>query len=80
MNSAKIRNQGVEATIGYDFKLGQVRWKTSYNLSFNDNKILRTAYDEETGRENIIATYVGGVQVLYKDCLLYTSPSPRDRG
>lgn len=67
MNSAKIRNQGIEATIGYDFKLGQVRWKTSYNLSFNDNKILRTAYDEETGRENIIATYVGGVQVLYKE-------------
>ncbi len=33
MNSAKIRNQGIEATIGYDFKFGQLRWKTSYNLS-----------------------------------------------
>ena len=21
-----------------------------------------------------------GVKILYKDCLLYTSPSPRDRG
>lgn len=67
MNSAKIRNQGIEATIGYDFKFGQLRWKTSYNLSFNDNKILRTAYDEKTGKENVIATYVGGVQVLYKE-------------
>ena len=67
MNSAKIRNQGIEATVGYDFKFGQLRWKTSYNLSFNDNKILRTAYDEETGKENVIATYVGGVQVLYKE-------------
>lgn len=67
MNSAKIRNQGIEATIGYDFKFGQLRWKTSYNLSYNDNKILRTAYDEETGKENVIATYVGGVQVLYKE-------------
>ena len=67
MNSAKIRNQGIEATVGYDFKFGQLRWKTSYNLSFNDNKILRTAYDEKTGKENVIATYVGGVQVLYKE-------------
>lgn len=67
MNSAKIRNQGIEATVGYDFKFGQLRWKTSYNLSYNDNKILRTAYDEETGKENVIATYVGGVQVLYKE-------------
>lgn len=67
MNSAKIRNQGIEATIGYDFKFGQLRWKTSYNLSYNDNKILRTAYDEKTGKENVIATYVGGVQVLYKE-------------
>lgn len=68
MNSAKIRNQGIEATVGYDFKLPfGMRWKTSYNISYNDNKILRTAYDEETGRENIVATYVGGVQVLYKE-------------
>ena len=67
MNSAKIRNQGIEATVGYDFKFGQLRWKTSYNLSFNDNKILRTAYDAKTGKENVIATYVGGVQVLYKE-------------
>ena len=67
MNSAKIRNQGIEATVGYDFKFGQLRWKTSYNLSYNDNKILRTAYDEETGKENVIAIYVGGVQVLYKE-------------
>ena len=67
MNSAKIRNQGIEATVGYDFKFGQLRWKTSYNLSYNDNKILKTAYDEKTGKENVIATYVGGVQVLYKE-------------
>ena len=67
MNSAKIRNQGIEATVGYDFKFGQLRWKTSYNLSYNDNKILRTAYDAKTGKENVIATYVGGVQVLYKE-------------
>ena len=69
MNSCKIRNQGVEATVGYDFKFGAqgLRWKTSYNVSYNSNKILRTAYDEKTGKENVIASYVGGVQVLYKE-------------
>ena len=69
MNTCKIRNQGIEATVGYDFKFGAQgpRWKTSYNVSYNNNKILRTAYDEKTGKENVIASYVGGVQVLYKE-------------
>lgn len=67
MNSAKVRNQGFEATVGYDFRLGVgMRWKTSYNVSYNDNKILRTAYDEN-GKENVIATSLGGVRVLYKE-------------
>ncbi len=68
MNTCKIRNQGFEGTIGYNFKLAQgFNWKTSYNISYNNNKILRTAYDEKTGKENVIANYVGGVQVLYKE-------------
>ena len=68
MNSGKVRNQGVEATIGYDFKFGRdFRWKTSYNISYNNNKILKTAYDPETGKENTIATDFGGVRVLYNE-------------
>lgn len=68
MNSGKVRNQGIEATIGYDFKFGRgLRWKTSYNVSYNNNKILKTAYDPETGKENVIATDLGGVRVLYKE-------------
>lgn len=68
MNSGKVRNQGIEATVGYDFKFGRdLRWKTSYNISYNNNKILKTAYDPETGKENVIATDLGGVRVLYKE-------------
>ncbi len=69
MNTCKIRNQGVEATVGYDFKFGAqgLRWKTSYNISYNSNKILRTAYDEKTGKENVIQAKVADVQVLYKE-------------
>lgn len=68
MNSAKIRNQGLEGTVGYNFQIARdLAWRTSYNFSYNSNKILRTAYDPETGEENIIATNVGGVRVLYKE-------------
>lgn len=68
MNSGKVRNQGIEATVGYDFKFGKdLRWKTTYNISYNNNKILRTAYDTETGKENVIASDLGGVRVLYKE-------------
>ena len=43
LNSAKVRNTGFETTVGYDFKFGKdLRWRTSYNLSYNDNKILET--------------------------------------
>ena len=68
MNSGKVRNQGIEATIGYDFKFGRdLRWKTSYNISYNDNKILKTAYDPETGKETPYSIDFGGVRVFYKE-------------
>ncbi|MCR5077481.1 MAG: SusC/RagA family TonB-linked outer membrane protein, partial [Prevotella sp.] len=66
MNSAKVRNQGVEMTLGYDFKpVSWLRWRTSFNLSYNHNKILETAYDAE-GKERLIEQRVGGTHVQYK--------------
>lgn len=65
-NSAKVRNQGFEATLGYDFRANDLRWKTSFNVAYNVNKILKTAYDE-TGTEMRIATDVNGVRMLYKE-------------
>lgn len=67
-NSAKVRNQGFEGTVGYDFKFGAkgLRWKTSYNLSYNNNKILRSTYDN-TGAEMPYARDLAGVRVLYKE-------------
>lgn len=72
MNSAKIRNQGFEASVGYNWKIMRnMTWKTTVNFAYNKNKILRTAYsvDETTGKEkeNIIATNVGQVRVLYAE-------------
>ena len=67
LNSAKVRNQGIEMTIGYDFKpFSWLRWRTSYNLSYNNNKILKTAYDEQ-GKEREIEQVVAGVHVKYKE-------------
>lgn len=67
LNSAKVRNQGVEATIGYDFKpFPWLRWRTSYNISYNHNKILATAYDAD-GNERLIEQRVAGTHVIYKN-------------
>ena len=66
VNSGKIRNSGIETTIGYNFKFGKDwRWKTSYNLSFNDNKILETTYNSD-GSEKLVYQDVAEVRVRYK--------------
>jgi len=66
LNSAKVRNQGIEATVGYDFKpFSWLRWRTTYNVSYNDNKILDTVYDMEEN-ERMTEQLVGGTHVIYK--------------
>lgn len=64
-NSGKIRNTGIEATVGYNFYFGDDwRWKTSVNFAYNSNKILETAYETD-GSEKKIYQNVGGVRVRY---------------
>ena len=65
--SAKVRNQGFETTIGYNFRLAKdVNWRTSYNVSYNSNKILKTAYNDQ-GKELIQQQVVGGTYIRYKE-------------
>ena len=65
--SAKVRNQGIETTIGYNFRLAKdVNWRTSYNVSYNNNKILKTAYNDQ-GKELIQQQIVGGTYIRYKE-------------
>lgn len=66
VNSGKIRNTGIETTLGYNFRFGKDwRWKTSYNLSYNDNKILETTYNPD-GSEKLVYQDVAEVRVRYK--------------
>lgn len=67
VNSGKIRNQGVELTVGYDWHIGGGwRWKTSANFSYNYNKIVSTYIDEETGNAKpIVQGIAKGVEVRY---------------
>lgn len=66
VNSGKVRNQGVEATAGYNFRFGKNwSWKTSYNVSYNDNEILETSYEKD-GSEKLIYQDVAGVRVRYR--------------
>lgn len=66
MNSAKVRNRGVEANIAYNFNFGSdFSWRTSYNFSYNDNKILKTAY-LSNGMEAMAYTDIPNVGVRVK--------------
>lgn len=66
INSGKVRNQGIESTISYDFMFGRDwRWRTSYNVSYNNNRILETAYEND-GSEKRIYQDVAGVRVRYR--------------
>ena len=63
-NAASVRNQGFETTIGYDFRLGKdLRWRTSYNLSYNDNKVLKT-FRDANGRQQPYQQQVAGAYVI----------------
>lgn len=69
VNTGVIRNQGVELTLGYDWRFAPGwRWKTSANFSYNDNRIEKT-YRNAAGKETLIATSVanGKVQVRYQE-------------
>lgn len=66
LNSACVRNQGVELTVGYDWHIGNGwRWKTGVNFSYNDNKILETYKSERGVDKPIDVSVANGVRVRY---------------
>ncbi len=66
LNSACVRNQGVELTVGYDWNIGRGwRWKTSVNFSYNDNKILETYKDPYGNDKTIDVGVAQNVKVRY---------------
>ena len=77
-NSAELRNQGIEATLAYNFRFGKsLRWRSALNFSFNDNKVLAVGYDE-AGRKKLIYTDVAGVRVRYSEGDAYGDMYVRD--
>lgn len=66
VNTACVRNQGVELTLGYDWNIGRGwRWKTSVNFSLNNNKILETYTDTNGVDKELDVTVANGVHVRY---------------
>ncbi|MBQ2290106.1 MAG: SusC/RagA family TonB-linked outer membrane protein [Bacteroidaceae bacterium] len=68
INSGIIRNQGIELTIGYDWKINKNwRWKTSANFSYNHNRIEATAKNEKKEDIDLVTSFAKGkVQIAYK--------------
>lgn len=67
VNSGLIRNQGIEATVGYDWNnlLPGLRWKTSVNFSVNFNEIEETHRDQKGISQNLRKEIANGVVTLY---------------
>ena len=68
VNSGIIRNQGIEATVGYDWNnlIPGLRWKTSVNVSYNHNRVEKTYVEEGRNKEMALTVAGGKVQVNYK--------------
>ena len=68
INSGIIRNQGIELTVGYDWKINKNwRWKTSANFSYNHNRIEATAKNEAGEDKDLVTSFANGrVQIAYK--------------
>ena len=67
-NSGIVRNQGIELSVGYDWKLSNNwRWKTSANFSYNHNRIEATAKNEAGENIDLATSFANGkVQIAYK--------------
>ena len=68
VNSGIIRNQGIEATVGYDWNnlIPGLRWKTSVNVSYNHNRVEKTYVEDGRNKEMALTVAGGKVQVNYK--------------
>ena len=68
VNSGIIRNQGIELTVGYDWKINRDwRWKTSANFSYNHNEIEATSKDKWGNHKDMATSFAEGkIQLLYR--------------
>lgn len=73
VNTGSIRNQGFETTVSYNIMASKdFMWRTGINLSYNDNKILKTFKDEQgnpSKMEQLIAE--GSIAVRYEEGASY---------
>jgi len=77
-NSAHLRNQGFEATLGYNFKFARdLRWRTAINFAYNDNKIVSVGYDE-AGRKKKYDINFASVKVRFTEGDSYGDMYVRD--
>ena len=68
VNSGIIRNQGVELSLGYDWKINRDwRWQTNVNFSYNHNKIVETSKDRMGNSKDMATSFANGkLQLLYR--------------
>ena len=68
LNSGLIRNRGIETTLAYNFTTpdNKFTWRTAFNYSFNQNKILETYGDNKNEMIEQDPVYNGGLKLRYE--------------
>lgn len=67
LNSGKIRNQGVELTLGYNWQITKdLLWRTGINYSYNTNEVLETYGEKKNSVIEQTPIYQGGLKVRYE--------------
>lgn len=55
LNVGKIRNRGIELLFtGVPLKKGDLTWNTSYNLGYNENRVITLAEGQATGANSLL--------------------------
>ena len=68
LNSGKIRNRGIETTLSYNLSAlnNDFTWRTSFNYSYNYNKILETYGENLDTPMETTPVYGGGIRIRYE--------------
>jgi len=60
-NAGKMRNRGVEFQINSENLIGKLKWSTSFNISYNKNKVLALITDDVDPRFQLVGNSVSRI-------------------
>ena len=72
-------SEGVKSTFVSNYKINQLEKQLSHSETVANKKALADEYYMAGNNQKAFELYESCLDGMYNNCLLYTSPSPRDR-